>query len=342
MIEFKNITKHFLMKKNSVHALNDVSFQIDDGEIFGIVGFSGAGKSTLVRMINGLEKPSSGQVLVDGNDLGKLNKKELRAMRKQIGMVFQQFNLLNSKTVYENVAMPLILNKEDKQVIDKRVKEMLAFVELSDKLQSYPDQLSGGQKQRVGIARALAMNPKILLCDEATSALDPKTTDSILDLLKKINDDLGITIVIITHEMHVIEKICDHVAVMEKGSVIETGKVQDVFSAPQQAITKDFINMVVKEDVPEGILKNLQYSPETSQIWSIKYWGANQTVEIVESLEKTFGKNVRIAYVTTSLLQEHTLNILIVLIDTKEDIAEKVAETMTPYQVLLERKEYEC
>ena len=342
MIEFKNITKHFLTKKNSVHALNDVSFQITDGEIFGIVGFSGAGKSTLVRMINGLEKPSSGQVLVDGNDLGKLNKKELRTMRKQIGMVFQQFNLLNSKTVYENVAMPLILNKEDKQVIDKRVKEMLAFVELSDKLQSYPDQLSGGQKQRVGIARALAMNPKILLCDEATSALDPKTTDSILDLLKKINDDLGITIVIITHEMHVIEKICDHVAVMEKGSVIETGKVQDVFSAPQQAITKDFINMVVKEDVPEGILKNLQYSPKTSQIWSIKYWGANQTVEIVESLEKTFGKNVRIAYVTTSLLQEHTLNILIVLIDTTDDIAEKVAETLTPYQVLLERKEYEC
>ena len=342
MIEFKNIKKHFLTKKNSVHALNDVSFQIDDGEIFGIVGFSGAGKSTLVRMINGLEKPSSGQVLVDGNDPGKLNKKELRAMRKKIGMVFQQFNLLNSKTVYENVAMPLILNKEDKQVIDKRVKEMLAFVELSDKLQSYPDQLSGGQKQRVGIARALAMNPKILLCDEATSALDPKTTDSILDLLKKINDDLGITIVIITHEMHVIEKICDHVAVMEKGSVIETGKVQDVFSAPQQAITKDFINMVVKEDVPEGILKNLQYLPETSQIWSIKYWGANQTVEIVESLEKTFGKNVRIAYATTSLLQEHTLNILIVLIDAKEDIAEKVAETLMPYQVLLERKEYEC
>ena len=342
MIEFKNITKHFLTKKNSVHALNDVSFRIDDGEIFGIVGFSGAGKSTLVRMINGLEKPSSGQVLVDGNDLGKLNKKELRAMRKQIGMVFQQFNLLNSKTVYENVAMPLILNKEDKTVIDKRVKEMLAFVELSDKLQSYPDQLSGGQKQRVGIARALAMNPKILLCDEATSALDPKTTDSILDLLKKINDDLGITIVIITHEMHVIEKICDHVAVMEKGSVIETGKVQDVFSAPQQAITKDFINMVVKEDVPEGILKNLQYSPETSQIWSIKYWGPNQTVEIVESLKQTFGKNVRIAYATTSLLQEHTLNILIVLIDTKEEIAEKVAETLTPYQVLLERKEYEC
>ena len=257
MIEFKNITKHFLTKKNSVHALNDVSFQIDDGEIFGIVGFSGAGKSTLVRMINGLEKPSSGQVLVDGNDPGKLNKKELRAMRKQIGMVFQQFNLLNSKTVYENVAMPLILNKEDKQMIDKRVKEMLAFVELSDKLQSYPDQLSGGQKQRVGIARALAMNPKILLCDEATSALDPKTTDSILDLLKKINDDLGITIVIITHEMHVIEKICDHVAVMEKGSVIETGKVQDVFSAEESGVDTDDTDATVQDaDVVSAEVQN--------------------------------------------------------------------------------------
>lgn len=342
MIEFKNITKHFLTKKNAVHALNDVSFQINDGEIFGIVGFSGAGKSTLVRMINGLEKPSNGQVLVDGNDLGKMNKKELQTMRKQIGMVFQQFNLLDSKTVYENVAMPLVLNKEDKKIIDRRVKEMLTFVELSDKLHAYPEQLSGGQKQRVGIARALAMNPKILLCDEATSALDPKTTDSILDLLKKINDDLKITIVIITHEMHVIEKICDKVAVMEKGYVIETGKVQDVFSSPQQIITKDFVNMVVKEDVPEGILKNLQYSAKISQIWSIKYWGSNQTVEFLEKLEKTFGKNVRIAYATTSLLQGHIFNILVVLIDTTEDISEILANTLSKYQVLLERKEYEC
>lgn len=321
--------------------LKGINTTISKGEVIAIIGPSGCGKSTFLRSLNLLEVPTSGTITFEGTDITDKSV-DINKMRQKIGMVFQQFNLLNSKTVYENVAMPLILNKEDKQMIDKRVKEMLAFVELSDKLQSYPDQLSGGQKQRVGIARALAMNPKILLCDEATSALDPKTTDSILDLLKKINDDLGITIVIITHEMHVIEKICDHVAVMEKGSVIETGKVQDVFSAPQQAITKDFINMVVKEDVPEGILKNLQYSPETSQIWSIKYWGANQTVEIVESLEKTFGKNVRIAYVTTSLLQEHTLNILIVLIDAKEDIAEKVAETLMPYQVLLERKEYEC
>ena len=220
MIEFKNITKHFLTKKNSVHALNDVSFQIDDGEIFGIVGFSGAGKSTLVRMINGLEKPSSGQVLVDGNDPGKLNKKELRAMRKQIGMVFQQFNLLNSKTVYENVAMPLILNKEDKQVIDKRVKEMLAFVELSDKLQSYPDQLSGGQKQRVGIARALAMNPKILLCDEPTGALDYKTSKEILQLMEDVNRTYGCTIIIVTHNA-AIARMANRVLRLRDGRIVE-------------------------------------------------------------------------------------------------------------------------
>ena len=339
MIHMNNVTKVY---PNGSTGVENINLHINKGEFVFIVGSSGSGKSTLMKLLLKELDPTEGDIIINKVKTNELNRRQIPYLRRNLGVVFQDFRLLPNKTVYENVAMPLILNKEDKQMIDKRVKEMLAFVELSDKLQSYPDQLSGGQKQRVGIARALAMNPKILLCDEATSALDPKTTDSILDLLKKINDDLGITIVIITHEMHVIEKICDHVAVMEKGSVIETGKVQDVFSAPQQAITKDFINMVVKEDVPEGILKNLQYSPETSQIWSIKYWGANQTVEIVESLEKTFGKNVRIAYVTTSLLQEHTLNILIVLIDTKEDIAEKVAETMTPYQVLLERKEYEC
>ena len=342
MIRFEHVSRVYHNDGREFAAVNDVSLEIEKGEIFGIIGFSGAGKSTLVRCINLLERPTSGKVFIGDDELTAMSPAELRQHRKKIGMIFQQFNLFASRTVYENVAFPLKGSNLTKEEKDRKVRDLLKLVELEEKAGAYPSQLSGGQKQRVGIARALAMNPKILLCDEATSALDPKTTDSILDLLKKINDDLGITIVIITHEMHVIEKICDHVAVMEKGSVIETGKVQDVFSAPEQAITKDFINMVVKEDVPEGILKNLQYSPETSQIWSIKYWGANQTVEIVESLEKTFGKNVRIAYVTTSLLQEHTLNILIVLIDTKEDITEKVAEALMPYQVLLERKEYEC
>ena len=244
MIEFKNITKHFLTKKNSVHALNDVSFQIDDGEIFGIVGFSGAGKSTLVRMINGLEKPSSGQVLVDGNDPGKLNKKELRAMRKQIGMVFQQFNLLNSKTVYENVAMPLILNKEDKQMIDKRVKEMLAFVELSDKLQSYPDQLSGGQKQRVGIARALAMNPEIMLFDEPTSALDPEMVGEVLDVMKDLAES-GMTMVIVTHEMGFAREVASREIFMDQGIIMENGTPEEVFTNPKNERTKLFLSKVL-------------------------------------------------------------------------------------------------
>ena len=338
MIKVKNLHKKF----DELEVLKGIDEHIRPGEVVVVIGPSGSGKSTFLRCLNQLETATEGEIYVD-DELITDPKCDVNKVRQKMGMVFQQFNLFPHLTILENITLaPVMLKKMTKDQAKEKAMELLKRVGLEEKAEAYPVQLSGGQKQRVAIARALAMNPKILLCDEATSALDPKTTDSILDLLKKINDDLGITIIIITHEMHVIEKICDHVAVMEKGSVIETGKVQDVFSAPQQAITKDFINMVVKEDVPEGILKNLQYSPETSQIWSIKYWGANQTVEIVESLEKTFGKNVRIAYVTTSLLQEHTLNILIVLIDTKEDIAEKVAETMTPYQVLLERKEYEC
>ena len=242
MIELKNITKHFLTKKNSVHALNDVSFQIDDGEIFGIVGFSGAGKSTLVRMINGLEKPSSGQVLVDGNDPGKLNKKELRAMRKKIGMVFQQFNLLNSKTVYENVAMPLILNKEDKQMIDKRVKEMLAFVELSDKLQSYPDQLSGGQKQRVGIARALAAKPKIMLMDEPFGALDEITRKMMQKELLALHKKLGLTVVFITHDIREAMKLGDRVLVMDQGRAIQLDKPEVILEHPANAFVQELIS----------------------------------------------------------------------------------------------------
>ena len=316
MIEFKNITKHFLTKKNSVHALNDVSFQIDDGEIFGIVGFSGAGKSTLVRMINGLEKPSSGQVLVDGNDLGKLNKKELRAMRKQIGMVFQQFNLLNSKTVYENVAMPLILNKEDKQMIDKRVKEMLAFVELSDKLQSYPDQLSGGQKQRVAIARALANDPEIILSDESTSALDPRTTRAILDLLKKVNKELGITIVVITHEMQVIKDICDRVAVMKDGQVVETGTVFDIFANPKKQITREFVentsNMSRIYELVDSRSPVVALKPGEA-ILRFRYLERNVSEALVSQLSRKFDLDLNIIFGSIELIGENPIGGLVVI-----------------------------
>src|SRR5699024_306656 len=220
---------------------NKVNLRINKGEIFGVIGFSGAGKSTLVRLINYLERPSSGKVYVEGKSLDTYNNAQLRKVRKDIGMIFQHFNLLQSKTIYQNIAMPLILAKTPKHIIRERVLELLKFVGVEDKEKSYPNELSGGQKQRIGIARALATNPSILLCDEATSALDPQTTDSILQLLKQINEKYKITIVMITHEMSTIQKICHKVAVMEEGRVIEEGEVTKVFSQPKQQATKDFV-----------------------------------------------------------------------------------------------------
>ena len=207
MIELRNVHKTFIRKEVKIEALKSISLKVDKGDIFGVIGYSGAGKSTLIRLVNYLERPTEGQVLVDGHDLGAYSDKELRAAKKNIGMIFQHFNLLESKKVFDNVAIPLVLLKKSKAEIRKRVEELLAFVGLSDKAGSYPSELSGGQKQRVGIARALASNPSILLCDEATSALDPQTTSSILQLLKRINAEYNITIMIITHEMSVIQEI---------------------------------------------------------------------------------------------------------------------------------------
>ena len=226
MIYLKNICKTFIDdNKKEVHAVNDVSLTINDGDIFGIIGFSGAGKSTLVRCINLLERPTSGTVEVDGKDLTKLSEKELRESRKKIGMIFQHFNLFPSRTIFGNVAFPLQGSGLSKEEIAAKVRNLLELVGISEKENAYPSQLSGGQKQRVAIARALANDPDILLCDEATSALDPQTTKAILDLLKDLNKKLGITIVVITHEMAVVKEICNKVAVMEKGRVVEEGDV---------------------------------------------------------------------------------------------------------------------
>ena len=233
MIQFMDISKTFQTKKDTIHALNHVSLTIDDGDVFGIIGFSGAGKSTLLRMVNALEVPTTGHVEIDGKNIDALSHKELRGVRKKIGMVFQQFNLLESKSVYDNIAIPLRLNKADTVQIRNTVMKLLQFVNLEDKADVYPAQLSGGQKQRVGIARALATNPSILLCDEATSALDPETTEAILQLLERINKELNITILIVTHEIQVIQRLCNRVAVMEHGQVVESGSVLDVFSNPQ-------------------------------------------------------------------------------------------------------------
>lgn len=217
MIELRNVSKTYVRKGLSIEALKNINIKVDKGDIFGFIGFSGAGKSTLIRLVNRLEKVTSGEVLVEGEQLNTYSTSGLRKVRKKIGMIFQHFNLLESKTVFDNIAIPLVLLKRNKREIEGRVKELLAFIGLSDKADSYPNELSGGQKQRVGIARALASNPSILLCDEATSALDPQTTQSILDLLRKINKEYKITILIITHEMSVIQRICNKVAVMEKG-----------------------------------------------------------------------------------------------------------------------------
>ena len=238
MINISHVTKTFREKKMEVHALRDVSIHVREREIYGIVGFSGAGKSTLIRLVNRLETPDEGTVEVAGQRLDNLKGKDLSVLRRKIGMVFQQFNLLDGKTVYHNVAIPLILGHYSAADIEKRVTEVLEFVELSDKRNAYVSQLSGGQKQRVGIARALATSPEILLCDEATSALDPQTTESILKLLKRVNREMGITILLITHQMQVIQQICDRVAVMEQGHVVEEGTVLEVFGTPKAEVTR--------------------------------------------------------------------------------------------------------
>ncbi|MCR4628427.1 MAG: methionine ABC transporter ATP-binding protein [Clostridium sp.] len=241
MIEMTDIVKTFQAGAKQVDAVKNVSFTIKDGEIFGIIGFSGAGKSTLVRCINLLGRPTSGSVKIDGTDLTQLSPKDLRAERKKIGMIFQHFNLMPSRTVFGNVAFPLKDSGLSKEEIRQKVRRLLELVDLADKENAYPSELSGGQKQRVAIARALANDPKILLSDEATSALDPQTTGAILQLLKKLNREFGITVVVITHEMEVIKEICQRVAVMENGEVVELGDVFSVFANPQHPLTRSFI-----------------------------------------------------------------------------------------------------
>jgi D-methionine transport system ATP-binding protein len=251
LIEFQQVTKTFTTGAGTVTALDDINLSIDAGQTFGIIGYSGAGKSTLIRLINALEPVTSGRVLVDGVDLSTLKERELRQVRSGIGMIFQQFNLLRSRTVFGNVGYPLKIAGWDRERRKRRVAELLKFVGITEKAWSYPDQLSGGQKQRVGIARALATNPKILLADESTSALDPDTTGEVLRLLKRVNTELGVTIVIITHEMDVVREIADRVAVLDSGRLVEEGTAYDVFSTPKTETAQRFVNSVIRE-TPEG------------------------------------------------------------------------------------------
>ncbi|WP_312324331.1 methionine ABC transporter ATP-binding protein [Acinetobacter schindleri] len=295
MIEFKDISKQYELKGQTLHALNQINLQIPTGSIFGIIGYSGAGKSTLIRLINLLERPTSGRVIINGTDFTALDAKSLRQERTQIGMIFQHFNLMQTKTVAANIEMPMKLLGWSKAEREKRLEELLDFIDLKHKRNAFPDELSGGQKQRVGIARALANHPKILLCDEATSALDPQTTKSVLQLLKRINQEQGITIVMVTHEMDVIETVCDYVAVMEKGDVIETGSTLQIFSQPQHPTTKNFIQTVLQQNLPVNILTNLENQNHHS-IYCLKFLGSSAQETVIQGVIKQFDISLNILF----------------------------------------------
>ncbi|WP_163528560.1 methionine ABC transporter ATP-binding protein [Halobacillus ihumii] len=303
MIQFDEVSKVYQHNGNDLRAVDRVNLTIDKGEIFGVIGFSGAGKSTLVRLVNLLERPSEGSILVDGEDLSQLSKPGLRKVRKRIGMIFQHFNLLESKTVLHNVAFPLIISGTPKKKVKARVEEILEFVGLSDKAHQYPDELSGGQKQRVGIARALATSPDILLCDEATSALDPETTRSILQLLKRVRDEYNLTILMITHEMNAVREVCDRIAVMESGRVIEEGSIFDLFSNPQHPTTKNFVNSVMESDIPASILSGIEERGGGRHVYRVTFVKEKASQPIFSQVTKSYQVEVNVLFGQITELQ---------------------------------------
>ena len=325
MIQFKNISKDYVLKGQRVRGLDQINLEIPLGSIFGIIGYSGAGKSTLIRLINLLERPTQGQVIIQDKDFTALDAAALRHERTNIGMIFQHFNLLESKTVAENIAMPLKLLGVNAAERDKRVDELLAYVGLSSKKQAYPDELSGGQKQRVGIARALANRPQILLCDEATSALDPQTTRSVLDLLKKINKEQNITIVMVTHEMDVIQSICDYVAVMEAGHVVETGSTIDIFSNPQHPTSKTFIQTVLEQQLPVNILNRLENQNHHS-IYSLQFLGTSSQETVVQQMLLKFELQFNILFANMKEIQGTVIGQMFVqMLGDEENIQQAIA-----------------
>ncbi|CDQ39153.1 MULTISPECIES: methionine ABC transporter ATP-binding protein [Virgibacillus] len=294
MISIEGLSKIFTSNKTDTTAVDNLTLSIDQGDIFGVIGYSGAGKSTFVRLLNRLEEPTNGRVVINDQVVTALNKKDLRIARQDIGMIFQHFNLLWSRTVEENIAFPLEIAGVSKEERLERVHSLIDLVGLSGKEQSYPSQLSGGQKQRVGIARALANKPSVLLCDEATSALDPETTNAILDLLVDINRQLGLTIILITHEMHVIRKICNQVAVMENGKVVEQGNVLDVFLHPQQSVTKKFVKQVMGSDEEDNDINQLIKNNEQGKIIRLHFVGETTNDALISQIIKTYQVDVSI------------------------------------------------
>ena len=296
LIELRHVKKEFSGKAGKVTALKDIDLTVESGDIYGIIGYSGAGKSTLVRLLNGLETPTEGEVEIQGQDIALLPNKELRNFRKKIGMIFQHFNLLWSRTVLENIMLPLEIAGVPKQNRKSRAEELIKLVGLEGRETAYPSQLSGGQKQRVGIARALANNPAILLCDEATSALDPQTTDEVLELLLKINQELNLTVVLITHEMHVIRKICNRVAVMEYGEIVEEGKVIDIFKKPQTEIAKRFIQQEADKNIEETelVVEEMLEQYPNGKIVRLLFHGEQAKLPIISHIVQEYQVEVSI------------------------------------------------
>ena len=308
MIELVKLTKTFNTRDKTIDAVKNLSLNIQKGEIYGVIGLSGAGKSTLIRCINRLEEPTSGKIIIDGIDVTGLSKEDLRHERKNIGMIFQHFNLLAQRNVYENIAFPLKLVNRSKKEIGKRVDELLEYIDLRDKKYNYPSELSGGQKQRVAIARAIATNPKVLLSDEATSALDPQTTQSILEILKNIRDKFNITIVMITHQMEVVKEICDKVAIMEDGAIIEENTVEALFSNPKTKTAKNFIN-AMSSDVQEEIINPGDFK---GQIFRFTFIGQSANKPFISRLSREFDIDINIISGNINKLQSNNIGHLIV------------------------------
>lgn len=336
MITIKKAKKIYATKKGEVKAVDDVNLEVKEGEIYGVIGYSGAGKSTLIRMLNGLEIPTSGSVVVAGREVSKIKGAQLRKARQEISMIFQHFNLLWSRTVAENIAFPLEIAGVSKTEREKRVKELISLVGLDGRGDAYPSQLSGGQKQRVGIARALANNPKVLLGDEATSALDPETTDQILDLLVDINKRLGLTIVLITHEMHVIRKICHRVAVMEGGKIVETGPVLEVFKNPQQPITKRFVQQVTEPEETKETVDHLLSLYPHGRVVQLTFVGEGAEQPLITNLVREFPIMVNILQGKISQTQNGSYGTLFIHLDGEESDLQRAIEFIGKQEVGVE------
>ena len=340
MIRVENVSKTYTGKQGTVEAVKDVSLEISRGEIFGVIGFSGAGKSTLIRLLNGLETVTSGHIYINEKDITTLKRKELLKERQKIAMIFQHFNLLWSRTVEENIAFSLEIAGVPKAERKAKVAELIDLVGLTGREKSYPSQLSGGQKQRVGIARALANDPEVLLCDEATSALDPKTTKDILKLLVEINQELELTIVLITHEMHVVRQICHRVAVMEEGRVVESGEVIEVFKNPQQPITKQFVGEERVDDEIDEVFHHLSTSLRPGVAVRIQYLGDRTGDAVLSEAIRKLDATVSILQAKVNITQKGILGSMIILIEEESSKAEEVIEYLKQAEIIVEVLEH--